>query len=538
MTVSVRETPGVSRLYLDYLENFERVAEFYNGDFHQTEIFFERAEGARARRLPLDQLLPILTEQNQRFGGGQPTLENLAQLQNGAAAIVTGQQTGLFGGPLFTLYKALTTIKLAAHLSEQGRTRFVPIFWLASDDHDFREANHIHIIDKSNQPLEINYTDHPPDGRVPIYAIKISERISETIEQLDHATHPSDFKPEILRSLREAYRPGAAFSDAFGKWLMRLCQSFGLALIDASDARIRSLGKEIFKKEIAERSPSTRAALQATERLLQKKYHGQVQLHNEMLNLFLVEGERHAIEINNGIFFVKGTNRSFELNPLLNLLEEKPQAFSPNVLLRPLYQDALLPTAAYVAGPAELAYYAQMKGIYEHFGTPMPIIFPRKSLTLLESKIQKVLANYRLTVSDFWKEAEGLINAIAKEQLPENLEKRIQNAQQCIVKNLQALDGVVSEFDPTLKDAVQNVKGRILHQVEQLENKIVQSYKKRNEVIIQQINKAAHHLFPKRQLQERALNAAPFLFKYGWEFVQKIYDELDVTNFDHQIIEM
>jgi bacillithiol biosynthesis cysteine-adding enzyme BshC len=538
MTISLREVPGVSRLYLDYLENFERVAEFYNGDFHQNEIFFERAKEVQARSLPLHQLLPILKEQNQRFGGGQPTRENLAHLQNGAAAIVTGQQTGLFGGPLFTIYKALTAIKLAAHLNEKGSARFVPIFWLASDDHDFREANHIHILDKTNQPLEIHYPGHPSDGRVPIYAIKISERISESIAQLDDATHPSDFKPEILQALREAYQPEAAFSDAFGKWLMQLCQSFGLMLIDASDARIKSLGKKVFEKEIAEHSPSTRAALQATERLLQKNYHAQVQFHDDVLNLFFVESERQAIEVNEGSFFVKGTNRSFELNQLLSWLEEKPQAFSPNVLLRPVYQDALLPTAAYVAGPAELAYYAQMKGIYEHFGTPMPIIFPRKSLTLLESKIQKVLANYRLTVSDFWKETDGLINAVAKEQVPENLEKRIQNAQQCIAKNLQALDDVVSEFDPTLKDAVQNVKGKILHQVEQLESKIVQSYKKRNAVIVQQINKAGNHLFPKRQLQERALNATPFLFKYGWQFVQKIYDELDIWNFDHQIIEM
>ena len=153
------------------------------------------------------------------------------------------------------------------------------------------------------------------------------------------------------------------------------------------------------------------------------------------------------------------------------------------MLLRPLYQDALLPTIAYVAGPAELAYYSQMKGIYNAFDIPMPIIYPRKSLTLLESKIEKVLDNYNLNVPDFWGNVEALTTEIAKAQLPESLEKRINNASLCISKNLQALEQTVLEFEPTLKNTVYSVKGRILGQMDGLEKKILQAYKKRNEVI-------------------------------------------------------
>ncbi len=538
MTVPFRDVPGSSRLFLDYLENFEHVAEFYNGDFHKLEVFFEWAKQVQSRKLPPHSLLPILREQNRFFGGGVETDENLSRLEKGALAIVTGQQTGLFGGPLFTLYKALTTIKLAAQLNENGAATFVPIFWLASDDHDFREANHIQILDKTNQPFEISYLNHPLDSRIPIYDIKLSQRISEVLQQLDDATHPSDFKPEVLQTLRDAYQPKAAFSQAFGKWLMQLCKSFGLILIDASDPRIKSLGKEVFKKEVAEHSPSTRSAMKTTERLLRKNYHGQVQLHDNVLNLFFVENGRQAIAIDEERFFIKGKNRTFELKELLNLLEERPQHFSPNVLLRPIFQDALLPTVAYVAGPAELAYYAQMKGIYKEFGMPMPILYPRKSATLLEPKIQKVIENYGLKIQDFWINAEVLINGILQKQLPEEIEKRIRNTQLCISKNLQALEDVVMEFDSTLHDAVQNANGRILHQVELLESKIVLAYKKRNDVIVKQIQKAANHLYPNNQLQERALNITPFLFKYGWGFVQKLYDELELSNCDHQIFEI
>ncbi len=538
MTVPFRDVPGSSRLFLDYLENFDRVAEFYNGDFHHPEILLARAETTRSRKLPLAQLVPILKEQNLFFGSGEETTANLLRLEKGASAIITGQQTGLFGGPLFTLYKALTAIKLAAYLNEKRANGFVPIFWLASEDHDFREANHIRILDKNNQPLEFGYSDHPLDGRVPMYAIKLSPRVADVIQQLDDATHPTDLKAEVLQTLRTVYQPNVTFSHAFGKWLMQLCKSLGLILIDASDPRIKSLGKEIFKQEIAERSPSTRAALAATQRLLQKNYHAQVQLHDNMLNLFLVEEGRHAIAFSDKRFFIKNSDRTFELEELLNLLEKNPQHFSPNVLLRPIFQDALFPTAAYVAGPAESAYYAQMKGIYERFDLPMPIIYPRKSVTLLEAKIRKVLENFDLQVADFWRNSDVLANDILQKQLPEEIEKRIRNTQLCISKNLQALADVVTEFDATLRDAVQNANGRILHQVEVLETKIVQAYKKRSDVIVNQIQKAANHLYPHQQLQERVLNVAPFLFKYGWQFVQKIYDELDIWNFDHQIIEV
>jgi bacillithiol biosynthesis cysteine-adding enzyme BshC len=538
MAISFRDIPGSSRLFLDYLDNFEHLAEFYNGDFHHLKNLAARATEVRTRKLPLSDLLPILREQNQHLGCGHETMEMLERLESGAVAIVTGQQTGLFGGPLFTLHKALTAIKLADELNQKRAATFVPIFWLASDDHDFREANHVHILDKNNQALEISYSGHSLDSRIPMYAIKLSQQISEAIQKLDEGTPPSDFKPEVLRALRDAYLPETGMAEAFGKWLMNLCKSFGLILIDASDPRIKWLGKEIFKKEIRDRSPSTRAALESTERLLRKNYHSQVQLHEGVLNLFLVEDARETIEIHDDSFRIKGKDRAVELNQMLTWVDERPQMFSPNVLLRPIYQDALLPTVAYVAGPGELAYYAQMKGIYESFGMPMPIIYPRKSLTLVESKIQKVLDNYQLGVADFWKQADQLTSEIAKDNLPENLEKRIKNAQQCIDKNLLALENVVVEFDPTLKDAVQNAKGRIQHQVEQIETKIVQSYKKRNEVIVQQISKAANHLYPNHQLQERLLNVTPFLFKYRWEFIQKVYAELDLSNFDHQIIQM
>lgn len=537
MTIPFRDLPGTPRLLIDYFEQYEQVAEFYNGDFRDRQSFFNRVEEVQSRTLAIDELLPILKEQNQRFGCGSPTLEKIEWLREKQAyAVVTGQQTGLFGGPLFTIYKALTTIKLAEELNRANRGGFVPIFWLASDDHDFQEANHIHILDKNNQPLSFSLSDHVTDERVPLYEIKLSDQILEIIQQLHEATHPSDFKEAVLQQLRESYRPGARFSEAFARWLMYLCRSFGLILIDGSDPRLKALGRAVFRQEIAEKSPSTRAALHASERLQQMEYHTQVQLHDHVLNIFYVENQRRALEVAGDRVHVKGTSRSFTPTELLKQLDSLPQLFSPNVLLRPIYQDALLPTVAYVAGPAEIAYYAQMKGIYERFGMPMPIIYPRKGATLVESKIEKILQKYHLQVSDLWADPEAIIKNVARAQLPADVEKRMENARLCIQKNLQTLENVVSEFDPTLNETVQNTRGRIQHQMEGLENKILQAYKKRNDVISQQIYKAKNHLYPNNQLQERVLNITPFLFKYGWGFVERLYEAMDISNYDHQVI--
>jgi len=533
------QLPGVKPLVADYLTDFKKVSEFYNGDYRQPKDFLDRTDSVKSRELPLGQLVPILKEQNQKFGCGVQTLEKIdLLLERRACAVVTGQQTGLFGGPLFTIYKALTAIKLAERLNRTCEGCFVPIFWLASDDHDFLEVSHININDKSNQPLKITYNGHISDNKIPVSEIKLNDQVTSLLQKLDDETNPSEFKADILNKLSAAYLPETIFSQAFGAWLTTLFKTFGLILIDASDTRIKKLGATVFRKEIAEDSPSTQSAIAASTRLNEKNYHSQVQLKQGFLNLFYVERERNSIEIKEDSFSVKGTENSFTKNELLQKLETRPGQFSPNVLLRPLYQDALLPTIAYVAGPAELAYYAQMKGIYDAFDIPMPIIYPRKSLTLLESTIEKVLDNYNLKVPDFWGKVEALSNEIAKAQLPESLEKRIRCASLCVNKNLQALEDTVIEFEPTLKNTVENVKGRILGQMDGLEKKILQAYKKRNEVIGQQIHKAQNNLYPNNNFQERELNILPYLFKYGTGFIDQLYESLDISNFDHQVIKV
>jgi bacillithiol biosynthesis cysteine-adding enzyme BshC len=412
MKIPWRQIPGSSKFLLDYFEHPDKVDGFLNSGYRDLQNFYSQSDEVKKRTLALDDLVAVLTEQNRAFGCGQPTLAKLALLQSGACAVVTGQQTGLFGGPLLTVYKVLTAIKIAERLNRSCDGCFVPVFWLASDDHDFLEVNHVNILNKSNEISKIAYGE-PSDGkRIPVAAIHLTSEIEKCIAMLDELTHPSEFKQDIIHGLSAAYASGNTLSHAFGRWMTTLFQSFGLILIDAADARLKKMGSSVFRQEISDFSPSTGAAMDMSKRLLDHGYHNQVQIHEGLLNLFYIDEERKSVQIEQGEYNIK-TSGTFSRDSLLELLDEKPQRFSPNVLLRPLYQDALLPTVSYVAGPAEIAYYAQMKGIYERFGLPMPVIYPRKSLSLMEARIVKVLDSYALQVSDFWDEVEALMTRVA-----------------------------------------------------------------------------------------------------------------------------
>ncbi len=249
--------------------------------------------------------------------------------------------------------------------------------------------------------------------------------IGECLEQLRDLTLDTEFKADILGPLSEAYEPGRSYVEAFGRWMTRLFGSRGLILIDAGHPRLKEMGRDVFYREIAEGSPSTRQAVAASARLRLAGYEAQIPLHEGILNLFYMERERHAIQWKEGAFDIKGLPSLNSKEALLKLAKEKPFLFSPNVLLRPLYQDAILPTVAYVAGPSEIAYFGQMKGVYETFGLPMPVIYPRKSVTIVEKKIDHVLKKYHLKIPDLWRNAAGTIGDITKEDIPDSVGKAL-----------------------------------------------------------------------------------------------------------------
>ena len=328
--LSLREVPGWPRISRDYVGKAGRAAEFFNGDFRDPAAFDRQAEAVRKRSLRREALAAVLIDQNRRYGCGPRTLARIGQIDlERAGAIVTGQQVGLFSGPLYTIYKALTAVKLADSLAAAGRGAFVPIFWMASDDHDAAEVDHIGILDRDNAPQRLRCPFPSPDAKIPLRERPVPDEVQETLRRLDELTPDSEFKADVLARLKDDYAPGRPFTEAFGRWMTRLFGASGLVLLDPGDPRLRELGADVFRREISGDSPSTLRALETSARLAEAGYDPAIHLHEGVLNLFFVDSERRTVESKKDGFLIKETGRRFGRDELTALAERRARPLQP-----------------------------------------------------------------------------------------------------------------------------------------------------------------------------------------------------------------
>jgi bacillithiol biosynthesis cysteine-adding enzyme BshC len=534
--------PGAGRLFADYIENFDRLAAFYAVDYRSRAALLDQAGRVSQRHHPRAEVAKILRRQNRHWGAGEAVERHLAALaQKDSVAVVTGQQVGIFGGPLFTLYKALTCLKLAESLSARLGKTVAPIFWLAADDDDVAEVNRLTVMNRENELMPFSCVFDTGERR-PVAQVHLTGNIENCHRAFSEAIPETEFKTDILQALRQAYFAGESLPGAFARWLVNLLGHYGLVVMNPADAELKRLAGPVFAHEINENSPSTEAALRAAAKLGAAGYAPQVSLRPDRFNLFYVQTQRHTLEQRDGRLVSTDGALQFSRAGLLQHLHEHPENFSPNVMLRPVLQDFLLPTVAYVAGPAEIAYFAQLRGVYEAFEVPMPAIFPRQSMTLLEKKIAHVLEKYHLSIADFWSAqshaAEELISRVVKREAADELFSPVAAARDELGRQLAALKTRAVAVDATLGGFIEKEQGRIFHQLDSIEKKLLQAAKRQHETLAQQITKAAHALYPHQHLQERELSFVPFLCKYGRGLIQQIYEQIDLTNFQHQIVEL
>jgi bacillithiol biosynthesis cysteine-adding enzyme BshC len=537
MLIPAGQLPHLPRLVEDYFSDYGKVADYFNGDFRERKDFERQAARVRARSVPRQELTEVLTEQNKTYGCGPETLELIEQIaRDQACAVVTGQQVGLFSGPLYTIYKALTAVKLAESLSRHGLGRVVPIFWMASDDHDLAEIDHIALPDMDNRPQTIRCPMPLAESPVPAGNRILSSDIRDCLRRLGDLTRNSEFKAEVIGSLSDDYQPGRSFVEAFARWMTRLFKRQGLILIDAAHPRLKELGSGVFHREIADQSPSTRQAVAVSERLRQAGYDSPVPLREGVLNMFYGDGDRRSIHWKDGAFTIKGMSPPPRREELLAWSKQKPFLFSPNVLLRPVYQDTLLPTVATVAGPGEIAYFAQLKGVYGEFRLPMPIIYPRKSLTIVEKNIGSLLKKYHLDVPELWRNVARLIGDMTREQIPESVDRALAHIADEVERGFESLEREVMGFEPDLKASLNQAKGKMARQWKFMEKKIHQAATKHNEAAVRQLRKTVNHLYPDQHLQERVYNIVPYLIKYGFGFMDRLNQAVDIGGHGHQIV--
>jgi len=538
-TIPLQRIPGYLPIAVDYVEHFDRVRPFFAGDFRQDGDWQQKIREVEARTYPLDRLRDILQRQNREFGAGEETRTNIARLTQGEVYFVFGgQQAGLFSGPLFTIYKILTVLKLAASLEEKFHRKVVPAFWIVADDHDFSEIDHIFTLDLENQLRRLSYPIDEPPYRQPAYRMILGPEVHQLLNQLEACTRATEFRDSILGALFLCYTPGQSFVSAFARWIMRLFRHWGLVLVDPSDPEIKALGLPVLEREVKEDSPSTQAVQHVSQRLRERGYSEQVHLQQGRLNAFYVNDSRESLVFSDDRLRIKSRNINLSKEEFLEQVRQEPQRWSPNVILRPILQDFLFPTIGVVLGPNELSYFAQLKGTYEAFGVPMPIVFPRKSVTLVERSIRRLLDKFRLSVADVFRKKEQVVSDILPQAIPSDLEQKLTQMEEAASRDWQGVIDRAKEIDLNLERTLQLARNKSLSELRFAREKILQAVRKRHEVERRQAQRIVNSLLPYGQPQERVFNIVPFLIKYGWKLIDHLYEALSLEITDHQIVDL
>jgi bacillithiol biosynthesis cysteine-adding enzyme BshC len=421
-SLDYRSLPSYKPLFLDYLHRFDALSPFFAADPFEPDSWLKVASALEARSASQDAATP-LRALNEALGADEHALRSIDGLKEGALAVVTGQQVGLFGGPLYTLYKAMSAVRLARAAEEQLQKRVVPLFWMDTDDHDFAEVQNAWVLDPAYDLVNLRYEGRDDNERFAVGGRELNADIESVLNHAEKTLPETEFKQEVLAALRQSYAPGNTMARAFGSWLLRMTRGTGLAVVDPALPELKRIGAGVFEREIADGSESTRLVQKTTEELLALGYHAQASASETNLNLFYADPSRNPIA---------ASADSTARDDWKRRAGDEPEKFSPNVLLRPIYQDTLFPTLAYVAGPNELAYFAQLKRVYEHFDVTMPLIASRASLTVIERAQARFLERYDVELVSLDTDDESVLNDIVRAQTPPQLDEDLSRARNCI----------------------------------------------------------------------------------------------------------
>jgi bacillithiol synthase len=531
------EIPRTSKLFTDFLYDYENVSRFYTDFGREVSPLAEHAKSVGARDFERDRVADALTRINKLAGSSELTFKHIELLRKpGSVAIVTGQQAGLFTGPLYTIHKALTVIKLAACMREQGIAA-VPVFWIASEDHDYDEVKWTRLVDGDGQVRTVQYEPENRPAEVPVGKITLDGAVSKSIDEFLSYLPPSEFHAEIEKILRDSYTDGTGFAVAFSKVMARIFKDYGVVLLDPSDEGLKQVAAPLYARAIEKTTEIAEALVERSNALVAAGYHAQVNVSEEMVPLFIIDdGRRVALTQRDERFYVKGSERSFAKDELVALASRCPNCFSPNVTLRPVVQDYLLPTAAYIGGPAEIAYFAQLRAVYEVLERPEPCVLPRASFTIVEGRHQKTMEKYDLQLSDFFEGLHPAITKVVETSVDRNTTQAFEETEKLFNEQLNKLEEALSKADATLADSLKKSREKILYQIEHLRTRFVHASARREETTFRQVERAYTTLMPNKNFQERELNAFYFLARYGQSLIDDLYKAADVGFSNHRLI--
>lgn len=525
------QVPHTSKLFLDYLSWTPQVHSFYTRPPQYAPWLKDETKEVCYDNARRQRVADVLERQNRAWGASAKTLENINRLRSGAFAAVTGQQVGLFGGPLFSLFKALTAVKIAKE-TRKGGVDCVPVFWLATQDHDRAEVELVNL--PGQEGLEaISVSAHGVED-APVGTISFGEEINAAVEAATRLL--GDCKTSDW--LREVYKRGETFGSSFAKLFAKVFAEWGVILLDASDPEMTAIAVPVFQSAIEKSAEIEKSLLERGKELEAAGYHQQVKVvPNSTLLFTLRNGARLPVHR------VAGTTSEFVIGEekiglagLSRRIAAASHEFSANVLLRPVVQDYLLPTVAYTGGSAEVAYFAQGSVVYQILAGKVTPIVPRFSATIIEARLQALFEKYSLPFRSLFAGPVALREQLAANVLPEDFQKAFDRANDALQSSMGAVSEAVSRIDKTLADSATNAADKMRYQLDQLRSRAARAELRQTEILGRHAELLSNALYPHKALQEREIGAVYFLARYGSELLHNIYGCIRPDCLDHQLI--
>jgi bacillithiol biosynthesis cysteine-adding enzyme BshC len=451
--------------------------------------------------------------------------------------IFTGQQLGLFLSPIYTIYKAITVIKLVEKLNTNNGTKYIPVFWLESEDHDFAEVNHFGIWDSSMHPQVVKYAGKD-DGKKSVRHYKLTDDIHSCISELKEYLIETEFSPDLFSALEKTYKEGTGWLSATRELFKNLFHDQGLLFFEPGHPEIKEISAPFFV-HLLENSENISGEFQKkSEQMVDAGYFNQVKALSGRTFVHVEDTEQNRMHIRfEDGRYLRDNENSISRNEIRSYVDKNIQKISTTVISRPILQSWLFPVAAYIAGPAEVAYWSQLSTLFSKFNLSVPVVYPRISLTLIEPKIDRFISKQAIDITKIEQKKQDFLDDCfaARSEKGEDPFIALKSSLSQAKSNIT---GYLKLVDPTLIASSEKILEKIQHQIDVLAQKAVQAQQRKEQTVTNQLEQVHHSIFPEGVPQERFISIVYFLNKYGPGFVTDLIDKMELNNFQHQIIEI
>jgi bacillithiol biosynthesis cysteine-adding enzyme BshC len=541
-------------LYYDFIFNFDKVRQYYHYDYRSYEDYKKRANDIN-KLYDNDlrvKIADILSSSNNKLCCSQKTLDNIDLLKDRKTLVVIGgQQPGFLTGPIFIIYKILTIIKLSHYFSKFLNYRVIPLFWNASDDSNLNQVDNFYLLNREVKKFELGLSETTGfkirHGQRYSNIYISEELVKQKIEEIkDYFSPSTDFTKKILDMLDECLgvlklniyydKENVNLSSFFSVLVTKLFSEYGIVIIDPSDPDLKELALELIKFDIKNYKRIADAVRQSGENLKSEGYHAQILADTENLNFFLdIEGSRQRFTQDNRGFF-NLSDYSFNDDDFYEFLKIRVSDISLNVILRPIFQDMILPVLAVICGPGEVSYYAQLKKVYEMLGHKTGIIYPRFSATIIEGKIVKSMGRLGIEYEEFGEEKNKIRKSIISKSLGNNIDALLKNFENDIFLKLIDLKNSINFNTGATGSAFDRIERNFKKEIEVLTKKLYSEFEKSNELIFANLDKIYLNIFPENKLQERIVNIFNYINKYDFKLIDNLYNLVKPFDFFHKLL--